>query len=89
MNLMIIALNTFALSPDITVEPTMIAEQFAWFDAQLSQASSAGKKVWLLMHAPPGAVESTTGNPANDNGQITAATMMWVDSNQDTVHRHH
>lgn len=83
MNLMIIALNTFALSPNITVEQAMIPEQFAWFDAQLSQASSAGKKVWLLMHAPPGAVESTTGNPANDNGQITAATMMWVDSNQD------
>jgi len=81
MNLMIIALNTFALSPGITVDPNMIAGQFAWFDAQLSQASSVGKKVWLLMHAPPGAVESTTG--ASDNGQITAATMMWVDSNQD------
>lgn len=84
MNLMIVALNTFALSPGITVDPNMIAGQFAWFDTQLSQASSAGKKVWLLMHAPPGAVESTTGNPTNDNGKITAATMMWVDSNQET-----
>ena len=84
MNLMIVALNTFALSPGITVEQTMIPDQFAWFDAKLSQASSAGKKVWLLMHAPPGAVESTTGNPTNDNGQITAATMMWADSNQET-----
>jgi hypothetical protein len=84
MNLMIVALNTFALSPGITADPAMIAAQFAWFDTQLSQARSAGKKVWLLMHAPPGAVEGATGEPANDNGQITAATMMWVDSNQDT-----
>jgi hypothetical protein len=42
----------------------------------------AGKKVWLLMHAPTGADEDTTGKPANDNGQITTATMMWVDANQ-------
>ena len=83
MNLMIIALNTFALSPLVTADTAMIAAQFAWFDIQLSQASSAGKKVWLLLHAPPGADEGTTGKPANDNGQITAATMMWVDNNQE------
>ena len=84
MNLMIIALNTFALSPGITADPTMIADQFAWFDAQLAKARAGGRKVWLLMHTPPGAVESTTGESANDsNGQITAATMMWVDSNQE------
>jgi sphingomyelin phosphodiesterase acid-like 3 len=82
MNLMIIALNTFALSPRAAADPTVIAEQFAWFDAQLAKASAAGNRVWLLMHAPPGADEGTTGKPANDNGQITAATMMWVDSNQ-------
>jgi sphingomyelin phosphodiesterase acid-like 3 len=85
MNLMIIGLNTFALSPGITADPTMIADQFLWFDAQLAKASLAGKKVWLLMHAPPGAVESTTAQPPNEiNGRITAATMMWTDSNQKT-----
>jgi len=83
MNLMIVALNTFALSPGNTVEQAMIPDQFAWFDAKLAEASSAGKKVWLLMHAPPGAVESTTGNTTNDNGHITAATMMWAEINQD------
>ena len=82
MNLMIIALNTFALSPRATADPTLIAEQFTWFDARLAQARAAGQKVWLLMHAPPGADEDTTGNPTNDSGQITAATMMWVDANQ-------
>ena len=54
---MIVALNTFALSPGAPLpDPTMIADQFTWFDAQLAKASSSGKKVWLLMHAPPGAV---------------------------------
>jgi sphingomyelin phosphodiesterase acid-like 3 len=84
MNLMIIALNTFALSPGVTPDPTMIADQFTWFDAQLAKASQVGKKVWLLMHAPPGADEGTTGQPANDNGQITTATMMWTAANQVT-----
>jgi sphingomyelin phosphodiesterase acid-like 3 len=83
MNLMIIALNTFALSPNNSVEQTMIPYQFAWFDGKLAEATAAGKKVWLLMHAPPGAVEGTTGEPANDNGQITAATMMWAENYQE------
>ncbi len=84
MDLTIIGLNTIALSPLVTPEPTIIAAQFAWFDAQLAAASAAGKKVWLLMHAPPGADEGSTGQPPNDNGQITTATMMWTDANQKT-----
>ena len=81
MNLMIVVLNTFALSPNITVEQTMIPTQFAWFDAKLAEARATGKKVWLLMHAPPGAVEGTTGKQPNDNGQIAVATMMWAENN--------
>jgi sphingomyelin phosphodiesterase acid-like 3 len=84
MNVVIIALNTIALSPLVTPDPDLIANQFSWFEAQLAKASAAGNKVWLLMHAPPGADEGTTGAPANDNGQITTATMMWVDQNQTT-----
>jgi hypothetical protein len=53
-------------------------------DGKLAEASAAGKKVWLLMHAPPGADEGTTGEPANDNGKLTTATMMWVDIHQAT-----
>jgi sphingomyelin phosphodiesterase acid-like 3 len=82
MDLVIIGLNTTALSPLVVADPAMIATQFAWFDARLAEASKAGKKVWLLMHAPPGADEGTTGEAGNDNGKITAATMMWVDMNQ-------
>jgi sphingomyelin phosphodiesterase acid-like 3 len=82
MNLMIVALNTIALSPQVTADAGLITAQFSWFDAQLARASKTGRKVWLLMHAPPGADEGTTGAPANDNGQIAKATMMWVDENQ-------
>ena len=91
LNLMIVALNTFALSPGVPPpEPTLIQDQFTWFDAQLEKAMWAGKKVWLLMHAPPGAVESTTGGAPNDvNGQIAAATMMWAETNQTQVYGHH
>ncbi len=32
----------------------------------------------------PGADEGSTGQPPNDNGQITTATMMWTDANQKT-----
>jgi hypothetical protein len=84
MDLMIIGLNTIALSPLVTANPTMIAAQFAWLDAKLAEASTTGKKVWMLMHAPPGADEGTTGQPSNDNGQIAKATMMWTDANQTT-----
>jgi hypothetical protein len=83
MNLMIIALNTFALSPSVTADTTMINDQFAWLEVKLAQASAAGKKVWLLMHAPPGAVEDSTAQTINGNGQITVATMMWVVSSQE------
>ncbi len=84
MNLMIVALNTFALSLGITPDTTMIDDQFAWFEGKLAEASNAGNKVWLLMHAPPGAVESSTGAPANynGNGQIMVADMMWVGTSQ-------
>jgi sphingomyelin phosphodiesterase acid-like 3 len=84
MNLVIIGLNTFALSASGAIVPNLIPDQFAWFDNQLATASSAGKKVWLLMHAPPGAIESSTAAPANlnANGQITTASMMWTDANE-------
>ena len=82
LNLVILGLNTIALSSLVPADPAMIQDQFAWFDGKLAEARAAGKKVWLLMHAPPGADECTTGAPANDNGQIATATMMWTDANQ-------
>jgi hypothetical protein len=34
------------------------------------------------MHAPPGVDEGSTGQPANDDGKVTAPTMLWVSTNQ-------
>ena len=54
--------------------------ELTWLDAQLAQAQAAGKKVWLLMHIPPGADKYSTAQSADANGHIATATMMW---NQD------
>lgn len=82
-NVMVIALNTIMFSPLVQNKDgsennqTAVDAELAWFDAKLASAKAAGKKVWLLMHAPPGADEGTTATSVQGNGQITSATMMW------------
>jgi hypothetical protein len=80
-NLMVIGLNTVMFNYDFgdTLKSAVDAE-LAWFDSQLAQAKAAGKKVWLLMHIPPGADKYSTAQSVDSNGHITTATMMW---NQD------
>ncbi len=80
-NLMVIGLNTVMFNYDFgdTLKSAVDAE-LAWFDSQLAQAHAAGKKVWLLMHIPPGADKYETAKKVDANGHITTATMMW---NQD------
>jgi hypothetical protein len=80
-NLMVIGLNTFEFSPffgDTT--SSAVAAELAWFDSTLASAQARGKKVWLLMHVPPGADKYSTAQSVDSNGHITSATMMW---NQD------
>ncbi|HEY1578813.1 MAG TPA: metallophosphoesterase [Terracidiphilus sp.] len=64
MNLMIIALNTIALSPLVQTNgdasesnQDAVNVELSWFDSRLAAARSASQKVWLLMHVPPGADE--------------------------------
>jgi sphingomyelin phosphodiesterase acid-like 3 len=78
-NLMVIGLNTvvFAYAETASEAPP----ELAWLDTRLASAKAQGKKVWLLMHIPPGAVLGTTattptGN-VDSNGHIATATMMW------------
>ena len=80
-NLMVIGLNTVMFNYDFgdTLKSAVDAE-LDWFDSQLAQAQAAGKKVWLLMHIPPGADKYSTAQSVDANGHITTATMMW---NQD------
>lgn len=83
-NLVVIGLNTIIFSPLVASTPGAndgaVAAQLDWLDARLAAATVAGKKVWLLMHAPPGADLGTTAKPANidADGHIASATMMWV-----------
>ncbi len=81
-NLVVIALNTiicttlFYPQPDASDIATVNAE-LDWLDARLASAKTAGKKVLLLMHAPPGADVNTTAGKATIPLNTTTATMMW------------
>jgi sphingomyelin phosphodiesterase acid-like 3 len=80
-NLMVIGLNTFEFSPyfgDTT--SSAVTAELAWLDSTLASAQAKGKKVWLLMHVPPGADKYSTAQSADSKGHIASATMMW---NQD------
>ena len=82
-NIMVISLNTIALSPAVQNKDgsennaVAVDVELTWFDAKLAEAKAAGKKVWLLMHAPPGADEGTTAKSVDSSGHLASATMMW------------
>jgi sphingomyelin phosphodiesterase acid-like 3 len=84
-NLMVIGLNTilfcqgFSSGPD--ANDSMVAAELDWLDSRLAAAAVKGKKVWLLMHAPPGGVPGPTAGPIN-SGQIKSAVMMWYPAYQ-------
>ena len=71
--LMVISLNTILLMQTSDAATA----QLAWFDSKLAQARAAGKKVWLLMHVPPGADIYSTARLVDNNGRIPSAVMMW------------
>jgi hypothetical protein len=77
-NLLVIGLNTVMFSPLDPTETSTINAELAWFDSTLAKASAAGKKVWLLMHEPPGANILKTANNVDKNGHIVTAAMMWI-----------
>lgn len=81
-SLLVIALdsNPFAQSPFLP--PLDPYAELTWLDSQLAAAQSAGQKVWLIMHVPPGAnttataqnaASKTAPNPELDD----EAAMMW------------
>ncbi|MBI4775522.1 MAG: metallophosphoesterase [Deltaproteobacteria bacterium] len=77
-NLMVIALNTFECSPVFGDDATdAVNAQLVWLDETLASAQSKGKKVWLIMHVPPGVDKYSTAQSADANGHITSATMLW------------
>jgi len=57
----------------------MVAAELVWLDSRLAAAEVKGKKVLLLMHAPPGADTGTIFKPANvDSSGHIAALEIWT-----------
>ncbi len=85
-NLMVISLNTPMFSPFLKdyVKTAAVEAELLWFDAKLAAAKAAGKKVWLLMHVPPGADIYTTATTDFNSSQTATATMMWDPAYQAT-----
>ena len=81
-NLTVIGLNTVMFSPLIPLDTGAVNAELAWLDSTLAQAKTAGKKVWLLMHEPPGANILATFPTIDAGGHIATfpTIMMW---NQD------
>ncbi|MCL5024728.1 MAG: metallophosphoesterase [Nitrospirae bacterium] len=81
INVMVIGLNTYEFSPLFNDKyADAVSAQLNWLDITLNSARAKGKKVWLLMHVPPGADKYSTAQSVDSNGHIATATMMW---NQD------
>lgn len=87
-DLMVIGLNTILFCQLFSSGPTandiMVADELSWLELRLQSAKAKGKKVWLLMHAPPGADICTTAGRV-DNGQIPSAAMMWWPAYQTSI----
>ena len=66
-------------------------EQFQWIEGELSRAKKDGKRVWLLMHVPPG-IDSYSEQKANGesqtaelwNKEFTDRYLKLVDEYRDT-----
>ncbi len=75
-NLMVIGINT-ALCAYLDNTTTRFDEELRWLDKTLTAAKDADKKVWLIMHVPPGANTYSTAQSLDNNGHIADAVMMW------------
>lgn len=60
--------------------------ELTWLSSQLASAQSAGQKVWILMHVPPGADAQSTSSKATRPSDVdeNTASMMWDSTIQDT-----
>ena len=76
-NLMVIGLNTVPFTSSL--QSTLAENELTWLEQKVTAAKAGGKKVWLLMHVPPGANIVGAANSVDVNGHSTTtpAAMMW------------
>ncbi len=74
--MVVIGLNTVFMSTraESGIEAA-ISTELSWLESTLASARTSGKKVWLLLHVPPGADIHATGGQVDERGQLTTATM--------------
>lgn len=85
-HMLVVALNTFTLSTLVIGDnDSEVQAQLAWLDTTLASAQQAGKKVWLLMHVPPGAYIGATANQLDDQGHLASAIMMLKPDYQESL----
>jgi len=80
-----ICLNTVLFSVHWSSEGAEDAptKQLDWLEHTLADAAFQGKKVWILMHVPPGAdVYGTVTTYMDENGQVSDADMLWKEEYQ-------
>lgn len=74
--LKVIVLNTCALSTLAVGDvDSKVQAQLTWLGESLDAARNTGKKVWLLMHVPPGAYIGETAGQLDPSGQLSSASM--------------
>lgn len=82
----VVALNTVALSTLVLENnDSQVQAELNWLDSTLASAKNAGKKVWLLMHVPPGAYVAQTASQLDPNGQLSSATMQLKSNYQTSL----
>ncbi len=82
---MVIALNTVFFSNYAVGDVSSAAnDELNWLSSTLASAKASHKKVWILMHVPPGADIYSTKGQVDTNGHITDATTMWKTEYQDS-----
>jgi len=57
--------------------------QLTWLEDTLAGAAGQGRKVWLVMHIPPGAdIYATVSTCMDETGHISDAVLMWHEEYQ-------
>lgn len=80
-DLAVIGLNTILFSTNASDDVRAAAlTELEWFSETLAEARAEGRKVWIVLHIPPGVdIFSTAANYIDESGDFTDAGMMWQD----------